>query len=118
MNSFSFEIKQRSTTSRTRLGVIHTPHGNIETPAFVPVCTKASVKSLTSTEVNDLDCKLHFVNTYHMLVHPGPETVKNAGGLHKFMNWENALITDSGGFQVFSLSSVVIRKNEHGVTFR
>lgn len=118
MNSFSFEIKQRLTASKVRLGVIHTPHGMIETPAFVPVGTKAAVKSLTSTEVDELGYKLHFVNTYHMLVHPGPRTVKNAGGLHKFMNWHNALITDSGGFQVFSLASVVIKKNEHGVLFR
>ncbi|MFA6005050.1 MAG: tRNA guanosine(34) transglycosylase Tgt [Patescibacteria group bacterium] len=118
MKSFTFEIKQRSPVSKTRLGTIHTPHGDIETPAFVPVGTKATVKSLIPSEISNLGYNLHFVNTYHMLVHPGPEVVKKAGGLHKFMNWDNCLITDSGGFQVFSLASVILKKNEHGVLFR
>jgi queuine tRNA-ribosyltransferase len=87
-----------------RAGVIHTAHGPIETPAFIPLATKGSVRGLDGDEVADLGYQLILGNTYHLFVSPGPERIAAAGGLHGFMGWEGALITDSGGFQVFSLA--------------
>ncbi len=104
MKLFSFESIYKSKESGARLGVIHTPHGDIKTPAFVPVGTQATVKSLTPEEVKDLGTQLYFVNTYHMYLRPGIEIIKKMGGLHNFMHWDRPLITDSGGFQVFSLA--------------
>ncbi len=85
--------------------MIHTPHGVIETPAFVPVGTQATVKSLTPEELDALGVQLFFVNTYHAYLRPGAQVIQKAGGLHTFMNWQKSLITDSGGFQVFSLGA-------------
>ncbi|HET7418358.1 MAG TPA: tRNA guanosine(34) transglycosylase Tgt [Solirubrobacterales bacterium] len=87
-----------------RAGIIHTAHGPIETPAFIPLATKGTVRGLESSEVADLGYQLILGNTYHLFVSPGPERIAAAGGLHGFMNWERAIITDSGGFQVFSLA--------------
>ncbi|MFH0749630.1 MAG: tRNA guanosine(34) transglycosylase Tgt [Candidatus Gottesmanbacteria bacterium] len=115
MHDFSFKVTGKDVKSKARIGVIHTPHGDIETPAFVPVGTQATVKSLTPEDLKDLDVHLFFVNTYHMVMRPGVEVVKKFGGLHKFMRWDRPLITDSGGFQVFSLGSKrFARKNEDG----
>jgi len=115
MNEFSFEQIYRDLKTHARLGVIHTPHGDIETPAFVPVGTQATVKSLTPEELHDLDVHLFFVNTYHMVLRPGIDVIKKFGGLHAFMGWDRPLITDSGGFQVFSLGAKrFARKNEDG----
>jgi len=97
-----FEIGARDGAART--GVIHTAHGPIETPAFIPLATKGTVRGLESAEVAGLGYQLILGNTYHLFVSPGPERIAAAGGLHGFMNWERALITDSGGFQVFSLA--------------
>jgi queuine tRNA-ribosyltransferase len=97
-----FEIDARDGSART--GVIHTAHGPIETPAFIPLATKGSVRGLDGDEVAGLGYELILGNTYHLFVSPGPERIAAAGGLHGFMNWERALITDSGGFQVFSLA--------------
>jgi queuine tRNA-ribosyltransferase len=97
-----FEISARDGTARA--GVIHTAHGPIETPAFIPLATKGTVRGLESAEVAELGYQLILGNTYHLFVSPGPERIAAAGGLHGFMNWERALITDSGGFQVFSLA--------------
>jgi queuine tRNA-ribosyltransferase len=97
-----FEIEARDGTARA--GVIHTAHGPIETPAFIPLATKGSVRGLEGREVADLDYRLILGNTYHLFVSPGPERIAAAGGLHGFMGWDRALITDSGGFQVFSLA--------------
>ncbi|MGN6215746.1 MAG: tRNA guanosine(34) transglycosylase Tgt [Solirubrobacterales bacterium] len=97
-----FEIDARDGSART--GVIHTAHGPIETPAFIPLATKGTVRGLESAEVAELGYELILGNTYHLFVSPGPERVAAAGGLHGFMGWERALITDSGGFQVFSLA--------------
>jgi len=97
-----FEIGGRDGDARA--GVIHTAHGPIETPAFIPLATKGSVRGLESAEVAGLGYQLVLGNTYHLFVSPGPERIAAAGGLHGFMNWEQALITDSGGFQVFSLA--------------
>src|SRR4051794_39021647 len=97
-----FEIGARDGTARA--GVIHTAHGAIATPAFIPLATKGSVRGLEGREVAELGYQLILGNTYHLFVSPGPERIAAAGGLHGFMNWEGAIITDSGGFQVFSLA--------------
>jgi len=97
-----FEISARDGAARA--GTIHTAHGPIETPAFIPLATKGSVRGLEAREVADLGYQLILGNTYHLFVSPGPERIAAAGGLHGFMGWERALITDSGGFQVFSLA--------------
>jgi queuine tRNA-ribosyltransferase len=97
-----FEIDARDGSARA--GVIHTAHGPIETPAFIPLATKGTVRGLESAEVAGLGYQLILGNTYHLFVSPGPERIAAAGGLHGFMGWERALITDSGGFQVFSLA--------------
>ena len=102
--TFSFETTLQSKETNARLGVIHTPHGDIETPAFVPVGTQATVKSLTPEEIKTVGTQLFFVNTYHMAMRPGIELVEKMGGLHQFMKWNGPIITDSGGFQVFSLA--------------
>jgi queuine tRNA-ribosyltransferase len=101
-NRLRFEIGARDGTARA--GVIHTAHGPIETPAFIPLATKGSVRGLEGREVADLGYQLILGNTYHLFVSPGPERIAAAGGLHGFMGWDRALITDSGGFQVFSLA--------------
>lgn len=104
MNKFSFEVTQTFSGNNARLGVIHTPHGDIETPAFVPVGTQASVKALIPEEIRSVGTQLFFVNTYHMAMRPGIDIVHKLGGLHTFMQWNRPIITDSGGFQVFSLA--------------
>ena len=103
MSAFSFEIIHQSKKSRARVGRIHTPHGVIETPNFVPVGTNGSMKALDSVLVDQLNVQLMFCNTYHLMLHPGTQIIKSAGGLHTFMNRKQPIITDSGGFQVFSL---------------
>jgi queuine tRNA-ribosyltransferase len=97
-----FEVEARD--GEARAGVLHTPHGPVETPAFIPLATKGTVRGLESAEVAGLGYELILGNTYHLFVSPGPERIAAAGGLHSFMGWERALITDSGGFQVFSLA--------------
>lgn len=100
---FTFEILK--TRGRARAGILHTPHGDIETPAFVPVGTKATVKSLTPEMVADAGAQVMLSNTYHLYLQPGDELVKAAGGLHSFSGWQGPMMTDSGGFQVFSLGA-------------
>jgi queuine tRNA-ribosyltransferase len=97
-----FEVEARD--GRARAGVLHTPHGEIRTPAFIPLATKATVRGLESREVAGIGYELILGNTYHLFVSPGPDRIADAGGLHEFMGWDRALITDSGGFQVFSLA--------------
>lgn len=100
-----------------RAGILHTPHGSFETPLFMPVGTQATVKTLAPEELIDIDAGIILSNTYHLFLRPGAELVEEAGGLHKFMHWTRGILTDSGGFQVFSLSDM--RKiTEEGVTFR
>jgi len=98
---FKFDIIHQSKISKARVGVITTPHGIINTPAYVPVGTNGALKCLSHLQVDDME--LMFANTYHLLLQPGPDVIRNAGGLHKFMNRNRPIITDSGGFQVFSL---------------
>lgn len=110
---FSFTASKRTTNTRARVGTIKTPHGMIHTPAFIPVGTQATVKSLTPTEIKETGTQMFFVNTYHQYLRPGDEVVKKIGGLHAFMQWDGPLITDSGGFQVFSLGNKKLGKT-HG----
>lgn len=104
MTSFYFELLHRSKKSRARVGRIHTPHGIIDTPNFVAVGTNGTVKTLDNTLLHEIGLQLMFCNTYHLLLQPGTEVVKQAGGLHSFIQRKLPIITDSGGFQVFSLA--------------
>jgi len=99
----SFKISKQSSKNRARLGILTTPHGQIETPNFIPVGTQATVKALTPRDLKEIGAQIVFANTYHLWLRPGEETIKNLGGLHKFMGWDKPIVTDSGGFQVFSL---------------
>jgi len=115
--AITYELLHVDKNSGARRGVVHTPHGDIQTPIFMPVGTQATVKSMTPEELKD-DVKAQIIlsNTYHLYMRPGHELVKEAGGLHKFMNWDRPILTDSGGFQVFSLSG--LRKiTEEGANF-
>lgn len=135
MKPFHFEITHTSKKSRARVGVIHTPHGKIHTPSFVGVGTNGTLKSIDPAQLELMGMDLMFCNTYHLMLQPGIETIKKAGGIHSFINRKTPIITDSGGFQVFSLaygsvaseikskgtkqaSSSVISIKEEGVTFR
>ena len=117
MSAISYELIKTCKQSGARLGILHTPHGDIETPIFMPVGTQATVKSMTPEELKEIGSQIILSNTYHLYMRPGHELVKEAGGLHKFMNWDKPILTDSGGFQVFSLGP--LRKiTEEGVTFK
>jgi queuine tRNA-ribosyltransferase len=113
-----FELQAECPHTGARAGVIHTAHGAIETPVFMPVGTQATVKGVTQRDLaGELDAKIVLANTYHLFLRPGHELIRELGGLHKFMSWPRAILTDSGGFQVFSLSD--LRKvTDQGVLFR
>jgi len=114
--NFSFEVLQSDPTG-ARLGRLSTPHGVIETPVFMPVGTAATVKALTQEALESLGARVILANTYHLFLRPGHELIRRLGGLHKFMSWNGALLTDSGGYQVFSLAD--LRKiTDEGVRFR
>ncbi len=115
---FGFEIQATCPVTGARAGILHTAHGDVETPVFMPVGTQATVKGILPRELlDDLDAKIVLGNTYHLFLRPGHETIRRLGGLHKFMAWPRAILTDSGGFQVFSLNG--LRKiSEEGVLFR
>lgn len=114
---FKYELIKKSNECNARLGKIYTDHGEIETPIFMPVGTRATVKTMTPDELKDIGSQIILGNTYHLYLRPGMDIIKKAGGLHKFMNWDLPILTDSGGFQVFSLSNN--RKiYEDGVEFR
>src|SRR3989344_3237948 len=102
---FNFKIEKRLEGTLARAGILNTPHGAIETPVFDGVGTKATVKALTPEQIKDLGAQVVLANTYHLYLQPGDEIVKKAGGLGKFMNWQGPTMTDSGGFQVFSLGA-------------
>ncbi|MBB6729344.1 tRNA guanosine(34) transglycosylase Tgt [Cohnella zeiphila] len=117
MSAIRYELIKTCAQTGARLGRVHTPHGSFDTPTFMPVGTQATVKGVSPEELKALDAKIILSNTYHLFLRPGHELVREAGGLHKFMNWDRPILTDSGGFQVFSLSER--RKiTEEGVTFR
>ncbi len=113
-----FEIVAECPRTRARAGVLHTAHGPVETPVFMPVGTQATVKGLTPRQLeNEINARILLANTYHLWLRPGPATIREAGGLHSFMRWPRAILTDSGGYQVFSLAN--LRKvSEDGVEFR
>ncbi|HEX3543190.1 MAG TPA: tRNA guanosine(34) transglycosylase Tgt [Candidatus Acidoferrum sp.] len=113
---FSFEVKKTDATGARR-GRLTTPHGQIETPAFMPVGTAATIKALTHEALEELGASIILANTYHLYLRPGHDLIRRLGGLHQFMSWKRALLTDSGGYQVFSLSELRKMTNE-GVTFR
>lgn len=127
-----FETTHKEKNTRARTGIIHTDHGNIETPIFMPVGTQGTVKSLDFVDLKNLEAQIILGNTYHLHLRPGEDLIAQFGGLHKFMNWDRPILTDSGGFQVFSLGAQKTRKenesetkndklveiDEEGVTFR
>jgi queuine tRNA-ribosyltransferase len=114
---FKFKILSKSTTSRARAGVFHTPHGAVETPVFMPVGTLATVKSLSPEELLECGAQIILGNTYHLFLRPGCEVINRFSGLHRFMHWERPILTDSGGFQVFSLARLS-KVSEEGVAFQ
>ncbi len=134
MGKFNFKVIHQDKKTKARLGLIQTSHGAVETPAFVPVGTQGSVKSLDSRELKEIGVQLFFVNTYHLYLRPGLPVIKKFGGLHEFMGWDGPLMTDSAGFQIFSLGQAhqkrrmkfcgseveapLVRINENGVIFR
>jgi queuine tRNA-ribosyltransferase len=112
-----YELIKECSRTKARLGRLHTPHGVIDTPVFMPVGTQATVKAMTPEELKEIDAQIILSNTYHLYLRPGAELICDAGGLHQFMNWDKPILTDSGGFQVFSLGP--LRKiSEDGVTFK
>lgn len=117
MPAVTYELIKTDSRTKARRGRVTTPHGTIETPVFMPVGTAATVKAMRPEEVKELGAEIILSNTYHLYLRPGHDVVKEAGGLHKFMNWDKPILTDSGGFQVFSLGAM--RKiREEGVEFR
>lgn len=112
-----YELIKECKQSGARLGRLHTPHGTIETPIFMPVGTQATVKTMSPEELKEMNAQIILSNTYHLFLRPGHEIVKEAGGLHSFMNWDRPILTDSGGFQVFSLNDLR-QITEEGVSFR
>ena len=115
--NFSFQVETRDKSSKARTGVLKTPHGEIRTPVFMPVGTQATVKAMTNEQILDAGAQIILGNTYHLYMRPGHELIREAGGLHRFMNWDKPILTDSGGFQVFSLGE--LRKlTEEGAAFQ
>jgi queuine tRNA-ribosyltransferase len=115
--AITYELIKKDEATGARAGVLHTPHGSFPTPIFMPVGTQATVKAVSPDELKELGAGIILSNTYHLFLRPGMELVREAGGLHKFMHWDRGILTDSGGFQVFSLGE--LRKiSEEGVTFR
>jgi len=117
LNSFDFKIVKKDEKSSARVCWLNTPHGEINTPVFMPVGTQASIKTLCSKEMEDLGAELILGNTYHLYLRPGHKLIERAGGLHKFMSWKKPLLTDSGGYQVFSLNPLA-KVTEEGVSFK
>ncbi|MDJ0718593.1 MAG: tRNA guanosine(34) transglycosylase Tgt [Prochloraceae cyanobacterium] len=114
---FSFQCQANCSQTKARAGLFHTPHGSVETPRFMPVGTLGTVKGITPRQLQDAGSQMILANTYHLHLQPGEAIVEGAGGLHRFMAWDGPILTDSGGFQVFSLSE--LRKiTDTGVTFR
>src|SRR5262249_3295688 len=107
-----------ATNGAARAGVLPTAHGDVPTPAFMPVGTKATVKTLHPDEVRDLGANILLGNTYHLHFRPGEDLIAELGGLHRFMGWDGPILTDSGGFQVFSLRDTIAAVDDDGVTFR
>ena len=116
-DAITYELLHVDKNTGARRGIVHTHHGDIQTPVFMPVGTQATVKSISPEELKELGAQIILSNTYHLYLRPGDELVKEAGGLHKFMNWDRPILTDCGGFQVFSLSDLRTI-SEEGVEFK
>ena len=117
MGAITYELIKKDEATGARAGILHTPHGSFPTPMFMPVGTQASVKAVSPDELKDMGAGVILGNTYHLFLRPGADLIEEAGGLHKFMHWDRGILTDSGGFQVFSLGE--LREiTEEGVTFR
>jgi len=114
---FEFKIIKNDSKSKARKGILKTPHGEIHTPVFMPVGTQGTVKAMKPEDLVEIGTQIILTNTYHLYLRPGDEIIKEMGGLHKFMNWHRPILTDSGGFQVFSLSKLN-KVDEEGVTFQ
>ncbi|UCD85285.1 MAG: tRNA guanosine(34) transglycosylase Tgt [Deltaproteobacteria bacterium] len=114
---FCFELVKKEANTQARLGRLKTPHGEVKTPVFMPVGTQATVKSLTPEDLKDIGAEMVLANTYHLYLRPGVDIIKDLGGLHCFMNWEMPLLTDSGGFQIYSLGELS-KIGEEGFTFK
>ena len=114
---FEFEVLHKDATSSARVGVLHTAHGDVLTPAFIPVGTAGAVKALPHEWLEGLDARIILANTYHLSLRPGHERIHRLGGLHRFMSWKGAILTDSGGYQVFSHRELG-KVSEVGVHFR
>jgi len=117
MTLFDFELLARDTTTSARRGRFHTAHGPVETPVFMPVGTRATVKGVTTPQLADIGAQVLLANTYHLYLRPGSDIVRDVGGLHAFMNWDRPILTDSGGFQIFSLADT-LKLSDDGVEFR
>ena len=117
MNMFNFDVIAESSTTRARAGVIQTAHGKVETPIFMPVGTQGTVKSLTPEELLSAGAQIILGNTYHLYLRPGCDVIRQFSGLHRFMNWNGPILTDSGGFQIFSLAKLA-KISDKGVTFQ
>lgn len=117
MSTLKFTVGKTAALSKARVGVLETAHGAIETPIFMPVGTRGAVKTLTNQQVRDVGSQIILGNTYHLMLRPGMEIMQKAGGLHRFMNWDLPILTDSGGFQVFSLSGLN-KVTDSGVHFQ
>src|ERR671933_257473 len=113
-----FDVIATCPTTGARAGVLHTPHGDVPTPAFMPVGTKGTVKTLDPDELRGLGTTILLGNTYHLHFRPGDDVIGELGGLHRFSGWEGPILTDSGGFQVFSLRDTILAVDDDGVTFR
>lgn len=112
-----FTVTATDQRTSARAGVLRTAHGDVPTPVFMPVGTRATVKGITPAQLRDIDARIVLANAYHLFLRPGTEVIAEAGGLHAFMGWDRALLTDSGGFQVFSLSDT-LKVSDEGVSFR
>jgi queuine tRNA-ribosyltransferase len=117
MSSFKFSLLKTDSFSKARVGLMETAHGLIETPVFMPVGTRGVVKTLTARQLTEIDARIILGNTYHLMLRPGMSVIEAAGGLHRFMNWDRPILTDSGGYQVFSLSELN-KITEEGVFFQ
>ncbi len=117
MEGFAFEIIAEDSSTGARAGLLKTPHGEVETPVFMPVGTQGTVKTLSPQDLEECGVQIVLSNTYHLYLRPGPELVEKAGGLHRFVGWDGPILTDSGGYQVFSLADLN-RVTEKGVTFQ
>ncbi|HET6351982.1 MAG TPA: tRNA guanosine(34) transglycosylase Tgt [Coriobacteriia bacterium] len=117
MTPFTYDLLATDATTSARRGRFHTTHGVIETPIFMPVGTRATVKGMTVEQLHELDAHVILSNTYHLFLRPGSDLIAEAGGLHRFMNWDRAILTDSGGFQIFSLADT-LKLTDEGVKFR